>query len=208
MPNISTHINFLRILKNKYFNEIDINFLTLGSIAPNYYIIFNDMTKGCLSHFKEDSSKKCDLTKFKLNLSNKKLNYLEKSFAIGYYTHLWLDNYFDENIERLFISEYNIQYLEYHVIINENIKNYDLKLIVDFISQINIIDSSFTDFLPIKLNKSISIFNDFKYKCLNKNFSTACPIILNENDYIKFINRCSDVFLKEYNSESIIKLIR
>ena len=112
MPNISTHINFLRILKNKYFNELDINFLTLGSIAPNYYIIFNDMTKGCLSHFKEDSSKKCDLTKFKLNLSNKKLNYLEKSFAIGYYTHLWLDNYFDENIERLFISEYNIQYLE------------------------------------------------------------------------------------------------
>ena len=41
MPNISTHINFLRILKNKYFNELDINFLTLGSIAPNYYIIFN-----------------------------------------------------------------------------------------------------------------------------------------------------------------------
>ena len=75
MPNISTHINFLRILKNKYFNELDINFLTLGSIAPNYYIIFNDMTKGCLSLFKEVSSKKCDLTKFKFTLSNKKLKY-------------------------------------------------------------------------------------------------------------------------------------
>ncbi|MBS4955487.1 MAG: hypothetical protein KHZ99_00345 [Clostridium sp.] len=205
MPNISTHINFLRILKNKYFNEFDINFLTLGSIAPNYYVIFNDIPRGCLSHFKEDSSKKCDLAKFKLNLANKKLNYLEKSFAMGYYTHLWLDNYFNENIEKLFISDYNIKYFGSHVIINENIKNYDIKLIVDFICKINIIDSSFTDFLPIKLNKSMNIFNDFKYKCLNKNFNISCPIIIHENDYIKFINRCSDVFLKEFNIESIIK---
>ena len=205
MPNISTHINFLRILKNKYFNELDINFLTLGSIAPNYYIIFNDIHKGCLSHFKEDSNKKCDLTKFKLNLYNKKLNYLEKSFAMGYYTHLWLDNYFYENIERLFTAEYNIETFGYHVIINENIKNYDIKLIIDFISKINITDSSFTDFLPIKLNKSISIFNDFKYKCLNKNFNKAFPIIIHENDYIKFISGCSDVFLKEFNIESILK---
>ena len=60
MPDISTHINFLRILKNKYFNELDINFLTLGSIAPNYYVIFNDTNKSCLSHFKEDSSEKCN----------------------------------------------------------------------------------------------------------------------------------------------------
>ena len=52
MPNISTHINFLRFLRNKYFNELDINFLTLGSIAPNYYVIFNDIPRGCLSHFK------------------------------------------------------------------------------------------------------------------------------------------------------------
>lgn len=205
MPNISTHINFLRILKNKYFNEFDINFLTLGSIAPNYYVIFNDANKSCLSHFKEDSSKKCNLTKFKLHLANKKLNYLEKSFAMGYYTHLWLDNYFDENIERFFISKSNIETYGSHVIINENIKNYDMKLIIDFISKINIIDSSFTDFLPIKLNKSINIFNDFKYKCLNKNFNTAYPIIITENEYIKFINGCSDVFLKEFNSETIIK---
>ncbi|MDU2489118.1 MAG: zinc dependent phospholipase C family protein [Clostridium celatum] len=205
MPNISTHINFLRILKNKYFNELDINFLTLGSIAPNYYVIFNDTNKSCLSHFKEDSSEKCNLTKFRLNLSNKKLNYLEKSFAMGYYTHLWLDNYFDENIERFFISKSNIETYGSHVILNENIKNYDIKLIIDFISKINIIDSSFKDFLPIKLNKSINIFNDFKYKCLNKNFNTACPIIITENDYIRFINVCSNVFLKEFNRETIIK---
>lgn len=205
MPNISTHINFLRFLRNKYFKELDINFLTLGSIAPNYYVIFNDANKSCLSHFKEDSSKKCNLTKFRLNLSNKKLNYIEKSFAMGYYTHLWLDNYFDENIERFLISKSNIETYVSHVIINENIKNYDMKLIIDFISKINILDSSFTDFLPVKLNKSITIFNDFKYKCLCKNFNTPCPIIITQNDYIKFINGCLDVFLKEFNSETIIK---
>lgn len=55
MPNISTHINFIRILINKNFNDFDINFLTLGSIAPNYYVIFNDINKECISHFKKIS---------------------------------------------------------------------------------------------------------------------------------------------------------
>ena len=64
MPNISTHINFIRVLTTKYFNEFDINFLTLGSIAPSYYIIFNDIPKGCISHFKDNPNNKCNLTKF------------------------------------------------------------------------------------------------------------------------------------------------
>lgn len=204
MPNISTHINFIRVLTTKYFNEFDINFLTLGSIAPSYYIIFNDIPKGCVSHFKDNPNNKCNLTKFKLNLSNKELNYSQKSFAIGYYIHLWLDNYFDENIKKLFLSKYNVQTFESTMIINENMKNLDIKSLMGFISKITIIDSSFIDFLPININKSIRIFKDFKYKCLNKNFNTTCPIILNEDDYIDFINNCSDIFLNEYNFRQLI----
>ena len=153
MPNISTHINFIRILTNKHFDAFDIKFLILGSIAPNYYSIFNDIPKECLSHFKENQNDKCDLTKFKLNLSNKSLSYSEESFAMGYYIHLWLDNYFDTNIEKFFLSKYNLRTLDSHVIINENIKNYDIKSIVDFISKITVIETPFKDFLPIKLNK-------------------------------------------------------
>lgn len=199
MPNISTHINFIRILTNKHFDAFDIKFLILGSIAPNYYSIFNDIPKECLSHFKENQNDKCDLTKFKLNLSNKSLRYSEESFAMGYYIHLWLDNYFDTNIEKFFLSKYNLRTLDSHVIINENIKNYDIKSIVDFISKITVIETPFKDFLPIKLNKSINIFNDFKYKCLNKNFNTICPTIFHEDDYINFINECSDIFLNQCN---------
>ncbi|MBP3916458.1 hypothetical protein [Clostridium sp.] len=118
---------------------------------------------------------------------------------MGYYIHLWLDNYFDENVENFFLSKYNLRNFRSNVIINENMKNYDIKSIVNFISKITIIETPFTDFLPIKLNKSINIFNDFKYKCLNKNFSTTCPIILHEDDYINFINECSDIFLNQCN---------
>ena len=71
-----------------------------------------------------------------LNLSNKSLSYSEESFAMGYYIHRWLDNYFDTNIEKFFLSKYNLRTLDSHVIINENIKNYDIKSIVDFISKI------------------------------------------------------------------------
>ena len=125
-------------------------------------------------------------------------------FYNSYYIHLWLDNYFDENIKKLFLSKYNVQTFESTMIINENMKNLDIKSLMGFISKITIIDSSFIDFLPININKSIRIFKDFKYKCLNKNFNTTCPIILNEDDYIDFINNCSDIFLNEYNFRQLI----
>lgn len=196
MPNISTQINFIRILTNKNFNDFDINFLTLGSIAPNYYAIFNDINKECISHFKKNINDKCDLNKFNLNISNKNLNYLERSFAIGYYIHLWLDNYFDENIKKFFFENCTVKSFK-SVILNENIKNYDVKPLLNFITKINIKNSSFNDFLPININKSIRIFNDFKYKCLNKNLDIKYPIILNEYDYNTFLNNCSDIFLNE-----------
>ena len=83
MPNISTHINFIRILTNKHFDAFDIKFLILGSIAPNYYSIFNDIPKECLSHFKENQNDKCDLTKFKLNLSFNSYNICNKQTESG-----------------------------------------------------------------------------------------------------------------------------
>lgn len=206
MPNISTHINFIRILINKNFNDFDINFLTLGSIAPNYYVIFNDINKECISHFKKNIKDKCDLNKFNLNIFNKNLNYLEKSFATGYYTHLWLDNYFDENMKKTFFKNCNLKSFK-SVILNENIKNYDVKQLLDFITKINIENQAFNDFLPININKSISIFNDFKYKCLNKNFNIKYPIILNEHDYNTFLNNCLDIFLSETINKNIIKTL-
>ena len=41
MPNLTTHINFIKYLTNKKYNNYDLNYLVLGSIAPDYYFIFN-----------------------------------------------------------------------------------------------------------------------------------------------------------------------
>lgn len=199
MPNLSTHINFLRILKNKNFNKYDINYLALGSIAPDYYVIFNDKDKECFSHFKSNIKDKCDFKKFSSFFSDKNLNYAEYSYILGYCLHLWLDNYFYNRNSKLY-SYQSIKFGEFrsHLIIEENIKNYDIKSIIEFISKINIIKSSFNDILPVKLNKSINIWNDFKHKCINRNFNLTCPILLNKDDYSKFLDESSDIFLNEY----------
>ena len=39
MPNLTTHINFIKYLTNKKYNNYDLNYLVLGSIAPDYYFI-------------------------------------------------------------------------------------------------------------------------------------------------------------------------
>ena len=45
MPNLTTHINFIKYLTNKKYNNYDLNYLVLGSIAPDYYFIFNNEKK-------------------------------------------------------------------------------------------------------------------------------------------------------------------
>ena len=52
MPELSTHINFIKHLNDINFNDYDLYYLTLGSIAPDYYVVFKNKEKACLSHFK------------------------------------------------------------------------------------------------------------------------------------------------------------
>ena len=42
MPELSTHINFIKHLNDINFNDYDLYYLTLGSIAPDYYVVFKN----------------------------------------------------------------------------------------------------------------------------------------------------------------------
>ena len=44
MPNLTTHINFIKYLTNKKYNNYDLNYLVLGSIAQ-IIILFLIMKK-------------------------------------------------------------------------------------------------------------------------------------------------------------------
>ena len=134
MPELSTHINFIKHLNDISFNDYDLYYLTLGSIAPDYYVVFKNKEKACLSHFKEKITDKPNIYSFKNKISNLKLSYYEKSYVMGYYYHLWLDNYFNENIKSLPMKKSGYNSFIEKKFIKENIKNYDLKYIINFIN--------------------------------------------------------------------------
>ena len=89
MPNLTTHINFIKYLTNKKYNNYDLNYLVLGSIAPDYYFIFNNEKKGCLSHFEETINDESNLDIFNSKILKLNVNHFEKSYIVGYYSHLW-----------------------------------------------------------------------------------------------------------------------
>ena len=134
MPELSTHINFIKHLNDINFNDYDLYYLTLGSIAPDYYVVFKNKEKACLSHFKEKITDKPNIYSFKNKISNLKLSYYEKSYVMGSYYHLWLDNYFNENIKSLPMKKSGYNSFIEKKFIKENIKNYDLKYIINFIN--------------------------------------------------------------------------
>ena len=189
MPELSTHINFIKHLNDINFNDYDLYYLTLGSIAPDYYVVFKNKEKACLSHFKEKITDKPNIYSFKKKISNFKLSYYEKSYVMGYYYHLWLDNYFNENINNLPIkkSTYN-SFLE-KKFIKENIKNYDLKCIINFINSISLSNSiEYThDILPVPIKRANNILRDLKFKSSIINLELSCPVLIDNNDYNEFI---------------------
>lgn len=205
MPNISTHINFIKCLINNNLKDYDINYLTLGSVAPDYYIVFNNDEKGCISHFKKIISETSNLDYFKNKFSNIDFTHQEKSYILGYYAHLWLDNYFYYNNDNLIV---NIDFSNFtpfiiNRFIKENIRVYDLRTSLHFISNINIEYSNLdisNNILPIPINKALHIWNDFKFKSMNKSLELNCPDVLSTEDYYGFINKASVEFLKEYSN--------
>lgn len=203
MPNISTHINFINCLINNNFKDYDINYLTLGSVAPDYYIIFNNEEKGCASHFKKMVSEISNLNYFKSKFSNIQLTHEQTSYLLGYYAHLWLDNYFYYNIDNLMVNVNSSNFTTFLLnrFIKENIYIYDLRSSLHFISKISInysdLDAA-NNLFPISINKALHLWSDFKFKSMNKSLELSCPTILNDTEYYKFINKASNDFLDSY----------
>lgn len=189
MPELSTHINFIKHLNDINFNDYDLYYLTLGSIAPDYYVVFKNKEKACLSHFKEKITDKPNIYSFKNKISNLKLSYYEKSYVMGYYYHLWLDNYFNENIKSLPMKKSGYNSFIEKKFIKENIKNYDLKYIINFINSISLSNSiEYThDILPVPIKRANNILRDLKFKSSIVNLELSCPVLIDNNDYNEFI---------------------
>ncbi|WP_291580681.1 zinc dependent phospholipase C family protein [Clostridium sp. UBA6640] len=198
MPEINTHMAFANILNSELIENLENNYFLLGNIAPDCFLHKSNNYLDCKAHYKSSVNSSCQCELF---LKDKCLDVTneEKSFILGYYSHLWLDNYANENGHILTAS----------VLVNGNneeakekfLKNllfYDNKIIDNKLNLEKINKTIFKDFknyYMVSEKDMKMVFN--KYVTILKESSKYSNfLVLKEKKYISFLTLASSKLSK------------
>lgn len=206
MPDISTHINFARLVLEKAETKNDITSFVLGTIAPDSALSPKNDSAYRLYHFILTETERSDLTLFMdINRSfRQKANISERSFIDGYYAHLWLDNFmrtYGEDVS--LVPPTHLTEKEIRVQFKENIKYYNYIAIKDFVTGITtpplrmrtIPGLDFISFTAIirLWNQFAASFNDFKEKDIK-----SLTVIVTQEQYERFFENSVGEFVKVF----------
>lgn len=188
MPPISTNMHFGKLFIENSNIELDIPSFIIGLMSPDT-INVDDFEE--LHTFDEDGN--IDVREFYEQFNFKKLNIVQKSIVLGYYCHLWFDEYYKFNASKLTLHN-NVEltdeelgkavktllkYFDYKAINNfyeayiEDISLYNEKINLEEISCISIKESK---------DKVKEFIND-------KQISVNYPQLIEEREYMSLINK-------------------
>lgn len=199
MPRISTHLHFGKLLLESSDDEVDIRSFIFGIIAPDTFT--NDEEFQKLHYLDEDGD--IDVKEFYKKFNLNKLNLEQKSFIIGYYSHLWLDEYCKFNASKLTVhNKNNLLDEELGHAVKNLLFYYDNKVINGFYDNIkNDIENykfklSIDEFKKIK----VEMIKDLLIKSLNnKSLEKQQNDLILEEEYLSFIYDSCDKFLNSIN---------
>lgn len=193
MPPISTNMHFGKIFIENSEDEIDIPSFIIGIVSPD---TINEDDFEELHSFDEDGN--IDVREFYEQFNFKKLNIVEKSFVLGYYCHLWFDEYYKFNASKLTIHN-NLEWSdnELGAAVKNLLKYYDHKSINNFFEKyVNDIDKfnkkmNSKEINAVDIKKSKEKIQEF----LKENiFDIVYPQLIEEDEYMSFIkNGCSKI---------------
>lgn len=194
MPPISSHMHFGKIFIENSEDEIDIRSFILGIVSPDTFSDEDTFEEfHCL-----DEDGNIDVRDFYEKFDLKKLNLEQKSFILGYYSHLWFDEYYKFNARRLTV--HNGQDLpddELSVAVKNTFKYYDAKAVGDYYENIKHEINEYTFNINLKeinhisLKKAKEILNEYFKDLVPKNIY---PELIEEEEYMNFIQRsCSKI---------------
>lgn len=194
MPPISTHMHFGKIFIENSDEEIDIHSFMLGTVSPDTFCdedTFLDFH--CI-----DEDGNIDVREFYEQFDMKKLNLQEKSFILGYYSHLWLDEFYKFNASKLTV--HNTDDLlddELSTAIKSLVIYYNAKAIGNYYEKIKKEINDYNISLNIKEIKHVDIKKS-KEK-ISEYFDETIPVdvyisLIDEKEYMKFIqSSCSKI---------------
>lgn len=194
MPSISTHMHFGKVLLEKINNDIDLLSYIMGLAAPK--TIFDEIDE----YHTLDEDGNIDVREFYEKFNIKELSLESKSFVLGYYSNLWLEEYYKFNARKLTIhNEEELTDEELILAVENTVRYYDIVSIGDFYGKIK--DNIYNYNASLNLNETKYI--DFKEvkKILADYFNKVTPLIthkelIDQDEYNSFINKSCSKFLK------------
>lgn len=195
MARISTHMHFSKLMLENSEDEVDICNFLLGLVSPDIYI--DDETNEKYHYLDEDGD--IDVKEFYESFNWESLNFKEKSFVLGYYSHLWFDEYYKFNASKLIVHNKNdLSDEELGHAVKNLLTYYDYKVINRFYDEIkqNIIENN--DIIEIEkleqidIKKSKQLLTDFLSSPIHDQSNTY---LINEKDYVELIYSSCDKFL-------------
>ncbi len=194
MPSISTHLHFGKVLLEHNDNDVDLLSYIMGLASPK--TIFDEIDE----YHTLDEDGNIDVREFYEKFNIKELSLESKSFVLGYYSNLWLEEYYKFNARKLIIhNKEELSDEELILALENTVRYYDIAAVGDFYKKIK---DSINDYNPnLNLNEIKYIdLNEVK-KILIDYFNEVTPLITNkelmdEDEYNNFINRSCSKFLK------------
>ncbi|MGF7056788.1 hypothetical protein [Brassicibacter mesophilus] len=200
MPDKSSHLNFARLYLSMAKEKYNSSAFILGALAPDLVyeleieLDYND-DEIKKYHFLDDD-KNIDLIKFikKTDIS-KTTDKLKKSFLIGYYCHLWYDNYFSYNSDKLIDS--SIDSTEKKNVAVKNIKFYNVKASKEYFDTL-VIKNDHKDLDTFEFITFERVYDSYKkFREETKQMLENDAIILDKEKYEYFLNEAVLKFAEE-----------
>lgn len=188
MPPISTNMHFGKLFIENSNIELDIPSFIIGLMSPDT-INVDDFEE--LHTFDEDGN--IDVREFYEQFNFKKLNIVQKSIVLGYYCHLWFDEYYKFNASKLTLHN-NVELTDEELgkAVKTLLKYYDYKAINNFYEAYIEDISLYNEKINLEEISCISIKeskNKVKEFINDKQISVNYPQLIEEREYMSLINK-------------------
>lgn len=193
MPPIGTNMHFGKLFIENSEEEINIPSFIIGIVSPD---TINEDDFEDMHTLDEDGN--IDVREFYEQFDFNNLDLKQKSFVLGYYCHLWFDEYYKFNASRLTLhNSVDLSDNELGSAVKAILKYYDSKAINNFFEKYAEDIDKFNDEINLKEISGISIK---KSKEKIREFlkdtipDVIYPQLIEEQEYMSFIkNGCSKI---------------
>lgn len=205
MADLTSHINFARLLLGNSKDKFDLTSYVLGAIAPDAVSDPTNDSTYRLRHFIVGETNP-DLAFFleATRILRNKSNVSERSFIDGYYTHLWLDNYmrnYGEDIR--LIQQLNLTPKQIKTHFKQNIRHYNLVAIKDFVTEVRTPAMKMRE-IPgldcISIEAAIKLWNQFVELFKKFDETETMTVIITKEQHERFFEQTAKEFVKTYNT--------